>query len=495
MSTSTKIELKKALKREPSRLAWNSVCQILDELEGPDLNWAIESVNKALEKWPQYLRNAPQNWARNLAMTGTEPRLQVARSLNLTGCRGYKTTIENVSQSADMAQIKSLIFSLNTIKPKNMKLLAASPHLSGVESMQFSLCFMKDTGLNHFSKSTTITGLKFLDLRNNDLGERGGKIVAKAKSEVFSNLETLKYNANRLEDAGARWLSEAKLPSLRCLSLVNNNVTAEGISLIANSKTLTGLSRLDLSDYRTRKVSDLDALAGTPLIERLEEFHWEGHEEKRGELIGRLVNLEGFNGLRVLKVREQGLGDGDIEALVATPQLKGVEELDLSSSSFSSEALSNLAQSPVLQNVKRLDLGNCTVDDEGLKALVSSRHLENLRELHLFGNPITSRSVEALASATFASNLTSLELYATPLGDAGAQAIAKASSLSNLEFLGLSETEITDQGAQAIAGAAHLSTLHQIGLNQKQPLGKKAEKALQESPYLSEVCKSTLNIR
>ncbi len=215
------------LQAPPSQHAWKQICDALDALEGRELDKAIAEVDAALEDWPDSQRYGNQ-WARSLAANGAEPRLRVARSLNLTGCRGSKTVIDSVAGSADIAHLKTLIFSLVPISPKKMKILAASPHLAGVEMMRFSMCYMKDTGFSHFSKSTTIQSLRRLEVGNNELGERGGKIVATAKTEVFSKLESLSYANNKIGTAGCVHLAKAKLPTLRSLDLSRNEVGSDG---------------------------------------------------------------------------------------------------------------------------------------------------------------------------------------------------------------------------------------------------------------------------
>ncbi len=478
------------LKAPPSQHAWKQICDALDALEGRELEKAIADVNAALVDWPDSQRYGNQ-WARSLAANGAEPRLRVARSLNLTGCRGSKTVIDSVAGSADIAGLKTLIFSLVPISPKKMKILAASPHLADIETMRFSMCFMKDTGFSHFSKSTTIQSLRRLEVGNNDLGERGGKIVATAKTEVFSKLESLSYANNKIGTAGCVHLAKAKLPTLRSLDLSRNEVGSEGLAALGASKTLTGLCELTLSDF-DQTPAMLDGLAGTPLLSRLEALRWTGDSEDGGAMLPRLFALEGFQGLRVLEVTYQGLVDDDLLAL-ASLENSTLETLKIENAKFTKKGIEALAKSAALANLTVLELSSCGLDDAAATTLLRSPHLKNLRRLGLSGDAVGDAVVDAVLNAPYAKSLKRLSLYETSVGDAGAQAIAKSKSLSTLDYLELSQTKIGDNGATAIAGADGLPKLTYLGLP-TDALGAAAKKALRHSKHLSPSAKSGLRL-
>jgi hypothetical protein len=478
------------LQAPPSQHAWKQICDALDALEGRELDKAIADVDAALEDWPDSQRYGNQ-WARSLAANGAEPRLRVARSLNLTGCRGSKTVIESVAGSADIAHLKTLIFSLVPISPKKMKILAASPHLAGVEMMRFSMCYMKDTGFSHFSKSTTIQSLRRLEVGNNDLGERGGKIVATAKTDVFSKLESLSYANNKIGTAGCVHLAKAKLPTLRSLDLSRNEVGSEGLAALGASETLTGLCELTLSDFQQTPAM-LDGLAGTPLLSRLEALRWTGDSEEGGAMLPRFFALEGFQGLRVLEVTYQHLVDDDLLAL-ASLEHSTLETLKIQNAKFTKKGIEALAKSPALANVSVLELSGCGLDDGAAVALLRSPHLKNLRRLGLSGDAVGDAVVGAALDASFTGTLEYLSLHNTSVSDAGAQAIAKSTALARLAHLELTQTKIGDAGATAIAGAAGLGKLLYLGFPTDE-LGGAAKKALRHSKHLSPSAKSGLRL-
>lgn len=472
------------LSAAPSRPAWNRICEALDALEGRELDAAIAKVNDALEAWKPFLRFAPRNWAQAAATTGSEPRLRAARTLNLTGQRGLKTTVDKIAECPDIADLHSLIFSLVPIAPKKMKLLAASPHLERIALLRFSMCFMKDTGLSHLSKSESIQGLRTLDLGNNDLGPRGGKIVAKAKTQVFTGLESLSYANNKIGTEGALFLAQAELAALRALDLSRNEVGVEGLRAIATSKTLSALSELTLSDFGIAPEL-LDALDGTPLLERLHGLKWTGDSDEPTTLLPRLFGLAGFTQLRRLQVSYQGLTDEDLIALAGQEGL-GLERLQIDNAHFTKKGVEALAKSPVLAEVKELQLGDCKLDDDAACALIASPHLTKLERLELHGDGgVADRAAEAVAKSAFAGQLESLSFYETSVGDAGAKAIAK---LPKLASLSLPQTKVGDAGAIALAEGGQPLTY--LGLPDE--LGKKAQQALKKG--LGEEARSALRL-
>jgi uncharacterized protein (TIGR02996 family) len=94
--------------------------------------------------------------------------------------------------------------------------LAASPHLTGLRTLDLYGNLLGDPGAELLAASPNLAGLVTLDLGNNDVGEEG--IRALAASPYLGNLERLNLVANRLTDAAglllASWPRSSRLRRL-----------------------------------------------------------------------------------------------------------------------------------------------------------------------------------------------------------------------------------------------------------------------------------------
>jgi hypothetical protein len=138
------------------------------------------------------------------------------------------------------------------------------------------------------------------------------------------------------------------------------------------------------------------------------------------------------------------IGDGDVKALAALPQLRG---LVLSRTSVSDAGLKALAALPRLQ---ALDLGWTPIGDEGLKVLAGFRQLT---WLELRGTAITDAGLKNLASLE---SLETLDLGETQTSDAGLAALA---DLRQLRKLRLDRTKVGDPSTKLLAKHTRLETL------------------------------------
>jgi uncharacterized protein (TIGR02996 family) len=95
-----------------------------------------------------------------------------------------------------------------------------------------------------------------------------------------------------------------------------------------------------------------------------------------------------------------------------------------------------LAESPDLAGIRNLNLASSSVGDDGLAVLLASPYLACTR--------LTLRDAE--------------------IGDEGAQALAQAPALARCRALFLGNNQLGDDAVAALAGSAHLAGLEQLGL-------------------------------
>ena len=120
----------------------------------------------------------------------------------------------------------------------------------------------------------------------------------------------------------------------------------------------------------------------------------------------------------VRKVRFLDVGE-QLAALVQSPLLRHVRELDLSGNTLGDQGPMLLARSPYLGRLDALDLGFTDLGDAGLKALADSPALGGLRSLRLNDNPgLGAAGIRAVAESAHLGELADLDLSGNGLTDA-----------------------------------------------------------------------------
>ncbi len=94
--------------------------------------------------------------------------------------------------------------------------------------------------------------------------------------------------------------------------------------------------------------------------------------------------------LRILDVRNYRFGDEPLRALFGVPALVGLWWLAFQGQFGSGNVVAEvIAQSELLRNLEVLTLRWCNIDDDCARALIASPHLNKLRDLDLTGNEFT----------------------------------------------------------------------------------------------------------
>lgn len=99
---------------------------------------------------------------------------------------------------------------------------------------------------------------------------------------------------------------------------------------------------------------------------------------------------------RVLKMINFEINPLEAVYLSQYPAIEGVEILDLRKNSIGDEGLEALAHSPLLKNLRELDVRNNQISRLGMVALSKSKTLTNLRSLDLRANKLGKRWEEKL---------------------------------------------------------------------------------------------------
>jgi uncharacterized protein (TIGR02996 family) len=207
-------------------------------------------------------------------------------------------------------------------------------------------------------------------------------------------------------------------------------------------------------------------------------------------------------------------GDRSINALLGSPQLQNVEELDLTScrvtdailfnlqqmgkmrdlvlncNTLSSDTLGEYINSPAARNLVRLaldrvrvgpsfgaqlrtapltklqslDLSRTNLQAGGIRGLTESRHLTALRELWLCWLKLGPNSAGRIARCATFANLRLLSLNNNNFGDDGVSELADSPHLKNLLTLQLRSNQLRTAGAQAVGRSKSWTSLKSIDL-------------------------------
>ncbi len=222
-----------------------------------------------------------------------------------------------------------------------------------------------------------------LTLRDNQVDNDALKIML--ESPNLMNIESLDLGINFLTDSGVKdWaqLDEVRLKKLRFLSLNDNRLGDDSISVFLKSPHATPIEILNL-DYTQVGNGACSAIAEATQLKNLKEFHLErGYVDDEG--LKKFLEWEGLEKLRTLKLPSNKLTD------------EGIEELSKSSR---------------LKSIKVLDLGYNQITDKGCEALANSTIIDNLEVLTVSRNPFTEEGAKKLKDLKISGRLKNLILY------------------------------------------------------------------------------------
>jgi uncharacterized protein (TIGR02996 family) len=137
-----------------------------------------------------------------------------------------------------------------------------------------------------------------------------------------------------------------------------------------------------------------------------------------GSVIHDLAGCPYLSRVRVLDLESNDLGDPDLQALTASPNLNELTSMLLWCNRVGDHGVRALLGGS-LRRLARLDLSNNTVGDGGAEALAASLFLKQLTMLDLTGNRISDTGALALAASPHAAGLAWLELAKNPITPAG----------------------------------------------------------------------------
>jgi|GEM_PF-1981507 len=244
------------------------------------------------------------------------------------------------------------------------------------------------------------------------------------KGQVLDGITEIDLSSQSIGDFGVMELASYRLPALKTLRLMDNNIGAKSGEFLASFITLTSL--------------DLMGNGGSPFILKYDGFGDEGALH-----LSSLFNLTDLN-LSLCNVGDKGVKK--VATLINLKRLRlGGGKLDvvgpvdpLMYSSLTAQGIKDIA---LLINLTSLDLSSNRLGSNETEALTS---LTNLTELILSWNNTGNKGVKPLALLT---RMVKLDLGSTGLGDEG---IGYLQPLSKLQEIHVSNNRIGDNGLRVL---------------------------------------------
>lgn len=214
-----------------------------------------------------------------------------------------------------------------------------------------------------------------------------------------------------------------------------------------------------------------ESTENVPQIAELRELTLPG--KPYGSETSRLANSPQLATLRVLKAL--GLNAKDLGRLAASPHLKKLRTLCLTSNGVGTAGVESLTKAATLTKLQTLDLtgpgyyesyyDNPLIDLAGMEMLADWKGLKSIRSLSLSGSDVRSEGLRRLLQSPHAAGLKALSLRSGRLGGAAMAEFADANKKLRLESLDLGENVLKDGGAENLAAAKCLSELKILRLD------------------------------
>jgi uncharacterized protein (TIGR02996 family) len=370
------------------------------------------------------------------------------------------------------------------IRPDDATLLAASPNLTRLQSLNLAANEIDTPSLQRLLASPHLVNLRELDVSDNRLTARGMKGLAAIETPL--RLHRLALSRNPIGDTGAAALAKASYcAELAELELDTCEISMKGVQALAQAPWLRRLGRLNL-DHNSAGADGIHALTKAFDSGELFALHLRDNEFDT-EAVKLLAECPGLRGLLTLDLSENALDEEALAALSVSPHLMHLRELHLNHCTLGTRGIQSLRDAPWLANLVRLSLSDNAIGDEGLKALLGKSGLAQLNDLAVHSCSLSAVSAIVLADAEL-TELYRLDISANKLGGIAVEPLARSPLAASLVELDLSGNAIDDQAIIAIAAQEWpLLTTLRLAANQITDKGALALSKARFMPRLREV--------
>jgi uncharacterized protein (TIGR02996 family) len=384
------------------------------------VDWVLMSV-------PRFVKDGEQV----LALTPVQ-------SVKLTGAR---RGIDALAACPALARVRGLDLSNNGLGEAHLRTLL-SARLAELQQLDLSDNSIRAGGVRALADSPHLPALRRLALQNVDMGEEGARALA----------GHIAYPR--------KYARSVNLAGLVALDLRRNVIYEEGVTELAHSPHLAGLTELSLSPLWGK---DVEALEESRFLKSLTVLRISGKDFSEG--IDGLLECSFIKRLRVLELAQTGAEDRHAETIADCRHLGKLEHLNLGGNRITDDGLLALASRGKMPRLRWLELRNNQITSTGVRALCDSPLVSEVRELNLAANQLTDDAARAIAKSKHFPHLCGLSLNGNQIGDEGATALARSPLLQQLEELNLAGNPIGETGGAALCRAAHEAGISQRGGN------------------------------
>ncbi|XP_053534234.1 uncharacterized protein LOC108264148 isoform X12 [Ictalurus punctatus] len=339
---------------------------------------------------------------------------------------------------------------------KQLSVLLKDPHCRP-ERLTLSDCSITEEGYAALAEALKSSHLIELDLRGNDPGASGVKLLTDVLQDPHCTLETLSLLKSPAAQEACTWLDSV---------LGKNSLLQKELDL----------SMMETGDSGVEKLSAL-----------LEDSHCKFQKirlnkcnltEESCSALASVLNLKSCS-VRELDLSNNSLQDSGVTRLSAglkSPQCK-LEILRLKTCLITAGSCSALAEvlSSEYSQLRELDLSNNSLQDSGVTQLSAGLKTpqSRLTIIRLCNCSVEAEGCAALATALEEnpSHLLELDLSENKAGDSGMKQISNLlqNSLCVLQKLNVTDNNITEEGYAALAEALKSSHLIELDLRGNDP--------------------------
>lgn len=389
ISVSTIAKLKRYVALLPCvRFELSFGLQALDEDEFALLDSALSSSLSALSFWDCELKDVDHN---RLSSCSFE---QIKR-LELSA---IKITNEQASlylNRASYPALEHLDLHAGEIDDSFLSMFTGSEYAGQIHRLGLGATQVTGQGLCALMTSPKVPRISWINMASTNI--TCAELGVMVESGRLQDAEYVQLSNCKVGDDGAAALSSSpKLTRLGHLDLVGTGLTNQGLSALLNSELGAGLRSFNVSS--NPHVALASALASAPELPALNTLSHHGELEPGA--LPMLAQSRALSQLKSLALWNSGLELEQLRQLVEAPWFGQLESLGLSYQRFGDEGWRWLFTQPQLSSIKVLKLWGVALSEGFVKALVESPYLSNLEQLDgVAGKEISTKSRKMWAKA------------------------------------------------------------------------------------------------
>ena len=392
--------------------------------------------------------------------------------------------LKELFEIPEVAAMKTLVIGDNH-QSKVARAIAESPQMSDLKTLLLRNNRLKDADAKLLAEAKHLDKVSMLSLADNrDLTSVG--IEAIVNSPTFKNISTLFLNCNDFESDGGEFFAKAKyLKHLRWLDLFGCNVNDAGLNAIAESGKFDKLEAIDL----TSNIATAESLEPFLLKSgsELKSFSVSCEEE---------CDIKVFHKAKLPKLEKLYLfrvTDASASSLAKSAALKKIKRLELGFPNWAPPKVSpSTAKALASADLSKLEvLAFDLLGESFITALAKNPTLKKLKSLKCSFEKLSVRAYKELFAAPWMSHVEFLSFTSPTAGDSLATNLAQSSDLKNLRYLSVrcrGDEGVGNQGVAAIAASKALTKLESLEIF-SQNLDDDAIDAICKSPLATSIRK------